>query len=101
MAALAAVALLNSCTKVIDINLNEADPKIVIEAELISGTHDFTVKITKTTDFFNPGQPVTVADAAKGPAWVKMMLCTAVLPLASVTVTMYRPGVKPAMAAVV
>lgn len=63
MAALAAVALLNSCTKVIDINLNEADPKIVIEAELISGTHDFTVKITKTTDFFNPGQPVTVADA--------------------------------------
>lgn len=58
-----AIALLNSCTKVIDVNLNEADPKIVIEAELVSGTQDFTVKITKTTDFFNPGQPVTVADA--------------------------------------
>ncbi|MCC6411218.1 MAG: DUF4249 domain-containing protein [Saprospiraceae bacterium] len=63
LAILVAIALLNSCTKVIDINLNEADPKIVIEAELLSGTNDFTVKITKTSDFFNPGQPVTVADA--------------------------------------
>jgi hypothetical protein len=59
-----AIALLNSCTKVIDINLNEADSKIVIEAELVSGTQDFMVKITKTSDFFNPGQPVTIADAA-------------------------------------
>lgn len=64
LATLVAIALLNSCTKVIDINLNEADPKIVIEAELVSGTHDFTVKVTKTSDFFNPGQPVTIADAA-------------------------------------
>ncbi|HOY18983.1 MAG TPA: DUF4249 domain-containing protein [Haliscomenobacter sp.] len=61
--AMLAIALLNSCTKVIDINLNEADPKIVIEAELVSGTQDFTVKITKTSDFFNPGQPVNIADA--------------------------------------
>lgn len=64
LAAIVAGALLDSCTKVIDVNLNEADPKIVIEAELLSGTHDFTVKITKTADFFNPGQPETVADAA-------------------------------------
>ncbi len=63
LAAIVAGALLDSCTKVIDINLNEADPKIVIEAELLSGTHDFTVTITKTGDFFNPGQPETVADA--------------------------------------
>ncbi|MBK8192654.1 MAG: DUF4249 domain-containing protein [Lewinellaceae bacterium] len=62
--AMLAIALLNSCTKVIDINLNEADPKIVIEAELVSGTQDFMVKITKTSDFFNPGQPVTIVDAA-------------------------------------
>ena len=63
LATMVAFALLNSCTKVIDINLNEADPKIVIEAELVSGTHDFTVKITKTSDYFNPGQPPTVTDA--------------------------------------
>ena len=63
LATIVAIALLNSCTKVIDINLNEADPKIVIEAELVSGTHDFIVKITKTSDFFNPGQPVSVEDA--------------------------------------
>jgi hypothetical protein len=62
--AMLAIALLNSCTKVIDINLNEADSKIVIEAELVSGTQDFMVKITKTSDFFNPGQPVTIVDAA-------------------------------------
>ncbi len=61
--AMLAIALLNSCTKVIDINLNEADPKIVIEAELVSGTQDFMVKITKTSDFFNPGETVTVTDA--------------------------------------
>ncbi len=64
MASIVAIALLNSCTKVIDVNLNEADPKIVIEAELVSGTRDFTVKVTKTSDFFNPGQPVTIDDAA-------------------------------------
>jgi hypothetical protein len=63
LATIVAIALLNSCTKVIDINLNEADAKIVIEAELVSGTQDFMVKITKTSDFFNPGQPVTIADA--------------------------------------
>jgi len=63
MATIGAIALLSSCTKVIDLNLNEADPKIVIEAELVSGTHDFTVKITKTSDYFNPGEPVTVGDA--------------------------------------
>jgi len=63
LATIVAIALLNSCTKVIEINLNEADSKIVIEAELVSGTYDFMVKITKTSDFFNPGQPVTVDDA--------------------------------------
>ena len=62
--ALATIAALNSCTKVIDLNLNDANPKIVIEAELLAGTQDFTVHITKTSDFFNPGQPVTVAGAA-------------------------------------
>lgn len=64
MATVVAIALLNSCTKVIDINLNDADAKIVIEAELLSGTHDFSVKITKTSDFFNPDQPLAVADAS-------------------------------------
>lgn len=62
--ALLAIATLQNCTKVIDINLNETDPKIVIEAELVAGTQDFMVKITKTSDFFNPGTPVGVADAS-------------------------------------
>ena len=57
MAGIGAIALLSSCTKVIDLNLNEADPKIVIEAELVSGTRDFTVKITKTSDFSTPASP--------------------------------------------
>jgi hypothetical protein len=63
LAAIIVSALLNCCTKVIDINLNDAASKIVIEAELVSGTQDFTVKISKTSDFFNPGQPLTVSDA--------------------------------------
>ena len=61
--AVLAIAMLQNCTKVIDVNLNEAEPKIVIEAELLAGTQDFVVKITKTTDFFNPGTPPTVSDA--------------------------------------
>lgn len=61
--AILAIALLNGCSKVIDINLNDTAPKIVIEAELVSGTHDFTVKIKKSSDYFNPSQPVTIGDA--------------------------------------
>lgn len=41
-----------SCQKVIQVNLNNAKPKFVIEASLYEGTSDFTVRVTKTTSYF-------------------------------------------------
>ena len=50
-----AIVCLTSCQKVIHIDLNTANPQVVIEANLYEGTHDFKVHITKTTSYFNPG----------------------------------------------
>lgn len=48
-----------SCQKVIDINLNNAEPAIVIEANLYEGTNDFKVVVTKTSNYFSTeAQPV-------------------------------------------
>jgi hypothetical protein len=55
--------LVNSCTKVIDVNLNEAAPQIVIESALQEGTHQFTVKVTKTGNYFGVFQETPVENA--------------------------------------
>lgn len=52
-----------SCEKVIDIDLNDANPQLVVEAELFSGTKDFTVKLSKTSSFFKVEEQEFVADA--------------------------------------
>jgi len=44
--------LLTSCEKVIDVDLQNSDPLLVIEANLIAGEQDFVVNISKSTDFF-------------------------------------------------
>lgn len=62
--AIAAGLSLVACTKVIDVNLNSADPQIVIEAELVAGEPNFSVKISKTADYFGTDQPVPVENAA-------------------------------------
>ncbi len=59
-------ALLSSCSEdVISVDLNDADPKIVIEGTVVEGAAIQTVTLTKTTDFFEPGEypPVTGASA--------------------------------------
>lgn len=58
-----AVLLFSSCQKVIDVNLNNAAPQIVIEADLLEGTNAFKVHVAKTTDYFgtNPQQQVNDA----------------------------------------
>lgn len=60
---LAAILSLFSCQKVIDLDLNSANPKIVIEAPLEAGTHDFEVRVTKTGDFFSTEEPEAVLTA--------------------------------------
>lgn len=56
--------LLTSCTKkVIELDLNNATPKYVIESFIQSGVNDFKVRVTKSTDYFSPAVPVNVSNA--------------------------------------
>lgn len=52
-----------SCERVIDINLNEANPKIVIEANVHNKREGCLVKITRTGSFFKPYTPEIVSNA--------------------------------------
>lgn len=51
--------LVSGCQKVINVDLNEAGPRIVIEGLITDGTGPFTVKISKSGSYFN--QPVLPA----------------------------------------
>lgn len=44
---------ITSCTKIIDVDLKNADSKVVIEATMLHGINDFEVKISKTGDYFS------------------------------------------------
>ena len=51
------------CEDVIVVDLNNADPAIVIEAAIIEDNSVSRVVITKSTDFYNPGVYTTVSGA--------------------------------------
>jgi len=55
--------LLSSCEELINIDLNSADPKIVIEGTVTDQPGPYRVTITKTTDYYNPGTYPTVIGA--------------------------------------
>lgn len=53
--------IFSSCTEVIDVDLNEAEPKLVVQANLhiwADGTSSSTVKLTTTAPFFDEEIPV-------------------------------------------
>ena len=52
-----------SCEKVIDIDLNEANPQLVIVSQLWEGTNDFVVSITETTSYYTPEEANQVNNA--------------------------------------
>ena len=43
--------LSNSCTKVVDINLNDADPKIIIESSITDQAGSCMVTLTKSVNY--------------------------------------------------
>ncbi len=51
------------CEKVIDVDLNSADPKKVIEANLMAGNDSLLVRITETGDYFNFEETPNVENA--------------------------------------
>jgi len=60
---LASVLFFSSCQKVIQVDLNNANPNYVIEANLYDGVHDFKVKVSQTTSYFGTDNPPAVNDA--------------------------------------
>lgn len=51
LSGLASVLLLSSCEKVIDVDLNEKDPKIVIEGKINDGPGPYLVRLSTTVNF--------------------------------------------------
>ena len=60
---LLSVVLVCACEKVIDVDLNESDPQLVIEARLQQGQHDFEVLISQTANYFSDEAPTFRNDA--------------------------------------
>ncbi|MBX7051845.1 MAG: DUF4249 domain-containing protein [Flavobacteriales bacterium] len=60
---LVSLLLLSSCTEVIDIELNEAERRYVVEGAVVEGTDSAYVLLTKTTSFFDTTSPETENDA--------------------------------------
>ncbi|MCB9354009.1 MAG: DUF4249 domain-containing protein [Lewinellaceae bacterium] len=56
--------LFTSCEKIIDVDLNSADPKTVIEANLREGDHLFQVHVYQTKDYFSNDPTVYFDDAS-------------------------------------
>ena len=58
------IMLLLGCEKVIDVDLNEANPEVVIEANLTNSTNFAEVKLTKTGSYFgdSPIENITGAE---------------------------------------
>ena len=60
---LSLIILLTSCEDVIEIELNHIEPKLVIEGVINDLDNQCTIKLSKTTDYFNQETNSTVSDA--------------------------------------
>ncbi len=58
------MVLFTSCTKEIDINLNNASPQIVIEGHITNEAGPYSVKISKTVNFSEPNNYPPVSSAS-------------------------------------
>ncbi len=57
------VALISSCQKVIDVDLNEANPKVVIEANYTAEDSTVAVVVSKTANYFGSNAPTKLNNA--------------------------------------
>jgi len=53
---LIAVCLFSACEKVVEIDLNEANPKVVIEGNVMQGAGNNTIMLTKTDSYFESNE---------------------------------------------
>ncbi|MEL7221136.1 MAG: DUF4249 domain-containing protein [Bacteroidota bacterium] len=52
-----------SCEKVIELDLEDSDRQIVIEAQLQAGNNQFTVLVSQSSNYFSNEAPVLISDA--------------------------------------
>jgi hypothetical protein len=57
------VLFLSSCEKVLDVDLNEADPKVVIEGLITDKPGPYLVKVSMSADYYNNQPPPAVTNA--------------------------------------
>lgn len=57
------ILIFTSCTEIIDIELNSAMQRIVIEGKIDDSGNPAMVYLSRTTDYFNPDQPEKVSGA--------------------------------------
>lgn len=51
------------CEEIIEVDINSSDPQIIIEAKLSNSIVNNFVKITRSTDFYNPNEYIKISDA--------------------------------------
>ncbi|ANQ51704.1 DUF4249 domain-containing protein [Flammeovirga sp. MY04] len=56
--------IVTACEKVIDVDLNDAEPRIVIEAVIWEGEHDMVVKVSKTAPYFDNSPSEKISNAS-------------------------------------
>ena len=61
---IALAAIFTSCEKVVEVDLNNSAPRVVIEASLMPGTNLFTVQVTQTGDYFTATDPTPINNAS-------------------------------------
>lgn len=52
-----------SCTEVVEFDLAEADPKLVVEGLITDQAGPHYVRLTKTTSFYSESKPISIPDA--------------------------------------
>lgn len=60
---LALLSFLTACEEVIEVELDDADPQVVIEAKVSDKVENNLVSITLSTDFYEPSEYETLSDA--------------------------------------
>jgi hypothetical protein len=63
LSAIVVCVLLYSCEDVININLKESAPRLVVEGIISNNSHLVTIQLHKSTDYFEPSEIVAVKNA--------------------------------------
>lgn len=58
------ILIFSNCEKVIDLDLNDASPQIVVESEIIEGINDFKVILSYTSSYYKKEEQEEISNAS-------------------------------------